>query len=177
MAKALGWSTSILIDSGFGDFGGGNISVEGHQAWARAVGVTGSGFVNIIYTDRIEIPDLFATNFDAAVGALTASEILDMGPFETELSHSTGFLPITFGKAFSFSLAPATFEFICLQAYIRASITESVTFDIRDANMDPISGAYAEPAHEPVPEPAVATMSGLGLLALAAGLYRRSRPV
>jgi hypothetical protein len=140
------------------------------------LGGTGGGFFQVEYTDVIELGGIFpeGAGVDLTAGDLSyGNGCLLLYPEDCAATLTdtiwSGWIPFTFGDPVTLPDMSVSFALGFLEGPGNGfTATESVTaFDIVDANMNPIAGAYADDA----PEPSVFCLCGFGLALLAA--YRR----
>lgn len=161
-ASELPWTALITTSGGdFGDFSSA-IGSANLTAIAQILGGSGSGFIDIVYTDLIIFGSSFAGSADASAGPLSVHDVpltLAHPAITFASSHATGFLPFTFGDEIPVS-ASASLNVLLIQAGFESSVSETITFDIRDANMNAVAGAFVQAA----PEPSMFSLLGAILL-------------
>ena len=176
-ASELGWTASVTGDAGSPGNMDGNVS--GSAVFAPTVfilGGSGSGFFQVEYSDELHLSPL-ALEGSASISAGDLSEDVgcsynnDFCAISLTDNFSSGWIPFTFGEVVELPAISASFSFGCTECGGNFTASESVTtFDIVDANMVPIPGAYALQT----PEPNVFFLCGIGL-AILAGLRRYQR--
>jgi hypothetical protein len=168
-ASSLDFLSSIVGTGAEGDIGGGNATVEAHTISAIALGGTGTGSVNVNYADQFTFGlGFLGGHITARVGQAVGTFNGTLNTVHIAAAHSD-LLPIVFGESFAVPMAELFVEFANMQSHLELSASETVTFDVLDAQLNPIPGATVTPgrdssAEAPEPSTAVLYLGGIGLL-------------
>jgi hypothetical protein len=183
-ALDLGWTASIT--------GGTQLGLAGYESGAASFSPTayisggaGTGFLQVEYTDVIQEGPDYATTVSISAGDLTEN-FIDCAygsPCLRSLTENdaiwSAWIPFTFGAPVTLPEMSASFSYFFNEGPgYGFSTSESVTaFNIADANMNPLSSAYASQGllvtDSQVPEPSGFFLCGMGLAVL--GGYRSLR--
>jgi len=176
-ASELGWTASVSGDAGSPGNMSGNVSGSAGLAPAAVIlGGSGSGFFQVEYTDLIHLlPLTLDGSASMSAGDLSVDIYCTSSNDYCATSLTDKFwsawIPFVFGEAVELPTMSTSFAFGFLEGGGDFTASESVsTFDIVDANMNPISGAYASDASQ-TPEPSIFYLSGFGL-AVIGGIRR-----
>jgi hypothetical protein len=173
--SGLGWTASAIgVGSSPGDLEGNVSGSASFSPEALILGGTGSGFLQVEYTDTLSLPTPpggLGVDASMTAGNLSASfqdEYCLYNYQECVLSLTdaiwSAWIPFTFGEAVTLPEMSVSFAFSFVEGGGSFSASESVTaFDIVDANMNPLPLAYATQ----IPEPSVFYLCGAGLILVA----------
>jgi len=150
-ASESDWTAGVSVIGGFGDLGSAS-AFASLDPVAIVLGGAGSGFLSVQYTGEINSGSLWCCSVNLAAGGISAGGPLSasQSPYSLSGAMWSGYIPFTFGDPVALPPLWAELSFDVAQSSADGWARESVSgFDIRDANMNPIDGAYAIPAPEP----------------------------
>jgi hypothetical protein len=169
-ASESGWTAAVSISGGFGDIGSAT-AIASFSPSATILGGSGSGFLRVQSTSVIDSGNLWCCMVSLTAGDLALGGRLNSLhiPYAASAQNWSGFIPFTFGVPLPLPGLYASLSYEVSQSTgLHGFAVDSITaFDIRDANLQTVDGAFVIAA----PEPASIAMGLLG----AAALWRRAR--